>query len=350
MKAEHAGKLVSRFINRQWPESKRDIYQILKLGINKAWNEGKWLGMTQEGFVPVRHGPEGYYIIGPYDHPILLAINTEGKPQNIRSKHFMFHRNGNGDVRDRSECKWNRDIYDLGEQPILTGGTININDGVLIGVRAIGAAGPNEKIHINGSYTDDMKIYSYKLKEAGLDSCACTINKETIDTVNGIELDITSKFNYICNIEFGSISSISKTVTRTPVEVIAIDKTTGKGQQIALLQPNQRYSKYRKYLLPDDLCKNRTCVHGLFKTRQQEDIVNDQDEIIIHNEEALISLAMAIDMIYYKNQVNEGAGMFLQAISILDKEKREEESPEVFPVQIERILNGDMPEVLNYIS
>ncbi len=350
MKAEHAGKLVAPFINRQWPEGKRDIYKILKLGINKAWNEGKWLGMTQEGFVPVRCGSDGYYIIGPYDHPILLAINTEGKVADIRSKHFMFHRNGNGDVRDRTGCRWNRDVYDLGESPIVDSEIININDGVLIGVRAIGTPGPSEKVWINGTYRDSTKVYSYKLREAGVDACACTINKEEIDTVSGIELDITKNFNYICNIEFGGVLSISKTITRTPVEIIAVDKITGKGQQIAYLHPNQRYSKYRKYLLPDDLCKNKKCVHGLFKTRQQEEIVSDQDELIIHNEEALICLAMCIDLIYYKGQLNEGAGMFLQAISTLDKEKREEESPEIFPVQIQRVLEGDTPEILNYIS
>lgn len=350
MKAEHAGKLVAPFINRQWPESKKDIYKILKLGVNKAWNEGKWLGMTQEGFVPVRTGEEGYYIIGPYDHPILLAVNTDGMPRDIRSKHFMFHRNGNGDVRDSVGCRWNRDVYDLGESPIIDNEIININDGVFVGVRAVGKPGPNEKVWINGNYKDSTKIYSYKTKEAGVDSCACTINKETIDTVTGIELDITDKFNYICNIEFGAILSISKTNTRTPIEVIAFDKNSGKGQQIAYLHPSQRYSKYRKYLLPDDLCKNKSCVHALFKVRQQEDIVSDQDEIIIQNEEALICLAMSIDMIYYKGMLNEGAGMFLQAISTLDKEKREEESPEVFPVQVQRVLEGDMPNIFNHIS
>ena len=50
MIAEVAGQLVAKFIERSWPSDRADIYEILRLGLNKAWSEGRWLGMSKEFF------------------------------------------------------------------------------------------------------------------------------------------------------------------------------------------------------------------------------------------------------------------------------------------------------------
>lgn len=346
MNAQIAGKRVARFIGRIWPDDKTDIYEILRLGLNKAWNEGKWFGQTREYIVPIRIGTFGKYIVGPIDFPILLAVNLDTKPTDIRNNYFKFHKNGNGWVNSQQGCRWIRDVFDLGSFPTIE--EINNNSGLIIGVRALGVAGSNEKVWVNGSY-GGAKVYTYKLSEGGIKTCACTVNATQVDRVNGIELDISSDFNYICNIRFDDIVSIHKTITRTPIEVIGIDPTTGKGKLLARLEPNQTQSSYRRYQIPDHACTN-SCVHGIFKIREQEEIVSDTDDLIIDNEEALISLCMAVDQIFYKQDVNSGASYFLQAIGTLDKNKAEKESPDIFPVQVQNLMHGDMPSIMNYLS
>ena len=344
MIAEQAGKLIAKFIEKQWPSDKEDIFDILKLAANKAWQEGKWLGMTAEFFVPVMEERDGTkYIIAPSTHPILLAINGMSLGLAIRDEYFIFHRNGYGDIRDGQGCKWNTDVYDLGRSPVFDKNNI-IPSGVKIGVMPIGAPGANEKININGTYEDGSQVFTYKY--SGKQSC-CLVDKNSIDTVNGIELEIKNGFNYIGNICFTNISSITKTITRTPIDVIAIDKN-GNGYKIATLNPNQKHSIYRKYIVPNELC-GKNVLHGLFKIGQQEDIVSMTDNIIIKNEEALISLAIGVHNMYYKQQIETGANFILQALSVLSKEKREESSPSEFPIQVDSVYMGDIPQSIQEV-
>lgn len=347
MIAEVAAKLIAKFVSKQWPTDKLDLFEILKLGMNKAWQEGKWLGMTSEFMVNIYRDENGQpYIIGPPTHPILLAINSNGKPAKIRDKYFMFHRNGAGDIRNNQQCFWNQDVYDLGSQPYFNKHNIKFSDGVTVGVRSIGLSGPNEKVYINGKYMDGKSIYTYKESEYG-ESCGCKSDLEEIDTVKGVELKIGKEFNYISNIKFSSIDSITKTITRSPVEVIIIDEFN-RGYVIAELSPNQKFSKYRKYLVPDQLCNGRDCLHAIFKIAQQEDIVGGTDSLMISNEEAIICLAKGIYNLYYKEQQEVGASYILQGIGILDKEKREEESPNEFPIQVDTMSYEDLPTALRY--
>ncbi len=115
------------------------------------------------------------------------------------------------------------------------------------------------------------------------------------------------------------------------------------------MAPNHRFSKYRKYLVPDNLC-GRKCLHALFKIGQQEEIISPSDTIMISNDEALISLAKGIHNIYYKEQQEVGANYIIQGISILEKERREEESPDEFPIQVDVMVYSDLPDSLRYNS
>lgn len=343
-----AGELVSKFIDKAWPNDRRAIFEILQLGINKAWQEGKWYGMTAEFSVPIEKDCEGnYYFIAPVSHPTLLAINSNGVSTPIRDIYFKFHRNGRGDIASHKGCNWNEYVYDIGRTPILRERGIDFSKGVKVGVRAIGPSGPNEKIIINGKYTDGNNVYTYQNKTYG-NPCGCLSDKKDIETVNGITLDISNNFNYISNISFGSITSITKTITRTPIEVIVIDHL-GNGHMVSRMEPNQLFSQYRKYLIPTEIC-GCPSVHGLFKIAQQDQIVNDTDDIIITSREALICFSKGIYNMYYKEQMEIGAGYILQGIGILDKEKREEESPTEFPIQVDGIQFHDLPEILRRMS
>lgn len=348
MNAGVAGSLVSRFIDKQWPADKRDVFDILKLAVNKAWQEGKWLGMTAEFFVPIEKDASGLsYIIAPQSHPILLACNTDNKHTTIRDNYFSFHKNGNGDVKNSPGCRWNPDVYDIGYIPTLIQKDLDYSKGVKIGVRSVGSVGPNEKVIISGNYKDGEKVYTYRKTDFGA-PCGCKGREESVESINGISLDISEKFNYIDNINFASISSIYKTTTRSPIEVIAIDHN-GNGFLIARIEPNQKFSAYRKYVVPNHLCNDK-CIHGIFKISQQDDIISESDAIFIKNPEALICFCKGIYQIYYKEQPDIGAQYIFQGITILDKEKREEESPNQFPIQVDISTMGDLPYALKHFS
>jgi hypothetical protein len=223
--------------------------------------------------------------------------------------------------------------------PYFNKDNIIFSDGVRIGVRAIGKPGAGEKVYIAGLYDNGTQIVTYKKTDTAK-CCGCTIDTSSIDTVTGAEIEIGEGFTYINNIIFTDITAISKTVTRTPIEIVAIDEG-GNGSIISRMNPNQRFSSYRKYLVPTHLC-GRSCLHGMFKICKQEKITSDTDNIIISNEEVLIALAKSIHNIYNKEQQEVGASFFLQAISILDKDKREEESPSESPLQVESIYGDDL--------
>ena len=348
MNAEMAGELVAPYIEKRWPADRKEIWGILRLGVNKAWQEGKWLGMAVEGYVPILKDADGQnYIMPPKEYPILLAMNTHKMGVIIRDQYFMFHRNSRGDVRSNTECSWSQDIYDLGYSPVKDRNNI-IKTGVMVGIRSIGPAGANEKVWINGSYADGNQVYTYKKSTYGETPCGCQVKTDAIDTIKGVELAISTSFNYICNLKFSAISSIVKTVTQSPVEIVVID-SFGNGTPVARLEPNERESKYRKYLVPNHLC-DRKSLHGMFKISQQEEITSGTDNIIIKNQEALISLAKGIYAMYNQDNPEKGASYIIQAISVLDKEKTEESSPDTFPMQVQSIYEGDLPMTLQYLS
>jgi len=348
MNADYAGRLVAKFIDKQYPNDRDAIFEILRMGVNKAWQEGKWLGMTAEFFVKVKIDCTGQkYFIAPPSHPILLALNGLNQGIQIRDKHFMFHRNGYGDIRNRDGCNWSQDAYDIGSVAIADTDVIDFSIGVHVGVRALVLVGENEFVNINGTYLDDERIYTYEESKYGK-SCGCEVKDTFVDVINGIKLKVSNDFSYINNIRFKEISSITKSITKSPIEIIVID-AFNNGRRASRMEPNQRFSKYRKYLVPNELC-GRESLHGLFKIGQQEEIINPTDQIMISNDEALISLAKGIHNIYYKEQQDIGANYIMQGITILEKEKREEESPDEFPIQVDVLQYSDLPDSLRYNS
>lgn len=347
MIAEIAAKTVARFIGRDWPKDSEEIYETIRLAVNKAWGEGKWLGMTAEFHVPVFTDSCGRkYFMAPQSHPVLLAINVDGKPKDIKDKYFEFHRNGMGDITNRTGCNWISDVFDIGSVPYFDKNNINFECGVLIGVRSLGPSKTGEKIFIDGTYEDGQKVYSYSQKKYGFTK-GCSL-KDLEVTTNGIHLDISQDFNYISDVRFSDILSITKTPSSSPVEVIAID-ANNNAYPIARLEPNQVFSKYRKYLVPDHLC-NHDSIHGIFKIAEQEEIKNPTDPIIITNIEALINLCKAIDMMYYKENIDGGSLYFLNGIKCLENQKREHESPTETPIQVSVLMNADIPETLKHLS
>jgi hypothetical protein len=347
MIASQAGKLISKFIDKSWPNDEEEVYEILKLAVNKAWQEGKWYGMTAEFTVPVEcDNSGGKFVISPKEYPTLLAIAIDGKTQAIRDNYFNFHRNGNGIIPSDS-CTWQQNVIDIGRIPIINKHNINFECGILVGVRPLGPVGEGEKVWVGGTSEEGKYIISFKNKSVVSSSCSTSCSSDsstttTTESVKGSEIKVIDGFHYINNIKFFDIASIHKTKTLSPIEVIAIDHNNN-AKVIAVLEPGETESKYRKYAVPSE-CS--THVRGLFKIRQQENITSGSDVLIIDNEEAIISLAKGIHMMYYKENMEGGAMHVINGISILEKVRREEESPTIFPLQVDPINYMDLPEQL----
>jgi hypothetical protein len=329
MNAGQAFSLVADFVEAD--ENSRDkVWRILRLACNHAWGKGKWWGMTTDFWCKVHYeeGSNGKpYILSPPGYDALLGINRDGKPRILRDSYFMFHKNGPGDIKGHNYCHWNTDVYDAGHVPTLHAiNNYGCRSGVMIGIRSIGSPGEDEVVTIQGETEDGQLAVSYELNNPKKCNCLQASEDESgpaVRTVHGVRIQVTDKFSYVDNVLFRNITSITKTLTKCPIEVIFINKD-GEGFITARLNPWDTESRYRKYYVPEG-CEHS--VHGLFKIGKQPHIIDDSQPIIIGNEEALVALCKGINLMYYKEQALAGAGYLQAAVISLEEEKRETESP-----------------------
>lgn len=349
--AERAAKLIAPHVNKNYDMHKSILFDILRLAANKAWQEGRFYGMSKEFIVNTRKDDNGNsYFLAPKDFSILLGVNINNRASIIRGRDFQFHRNGYGSIdKNHKGCSWFEEVMDCGAQPVIEQPNIKLRGPVMIGFRSLSGEAMDAEININGVTTDGNKLITYQaIQKASSTVCGCNqiaTAKKTIDVVYGSTFRITNAFTYIDNVCFESIESITKSVTLGPVEVVAIHKN-GEGYLLARLEAHEITSKYRKYLVPNT-CGCTQTVHGSFKISQQENIAYGSQPLIIENEEAIISLAIGIYKQYYTSEIQEAQFYISEGLKVLDKEKREEDSPNVFPIQIDGIHSYDIPDVIS---
>lgn len=350
MNAEQGFQLVADFIEAD-ESSRAKVWRVIQLACNHAWGKGKWWGMTADFWCKIflESKPGGKpYIVSPPGYDACLGINTDGKPRILRDDYFMFHKNGPGDIQGHDYCQWNRDVYDVGNVPIIHDINIYENEGVMVGVRSLGSPGEDEYVTIQGDTVDGNLSISYELQQK--DSCNCLQastdeNESAVRTVQGLRIKVTNKFEYIDNVLLKSITSITKSFTRCPIEVIFIN-SKGEGFITARLNPWDTESQYRKYYVPQG-CQGS--VHGLFKIAKQPQIIDGSQPLIISNDEALLALCKGIHLKYYKEQFAAGAELLQSGIISLEEEMREKQSPIESPIQVVGMYSGeDIPDIMRY--
>lgn len=347
MNAEQAAELIAEFIDSDYPKDKDRVYKIIRLGMNRAWKEGKWFGMSAEFFVSVQTDGSGKkFITSPRGYSTLLALNVGAKKTIPRDQHFMFHRNGYGDIKSASaDCNWNEeDFYEEGVKATIVDFDRYFPNGAILGVRSLSDSGENEKVTIQGEICEGEEAVSFEKININSDaSCFKATEDSYIRTVHGVRFDVNQNLNYVENFIFTSVRSIVKTHTRGIVEVYGFDSLTGNGYKIATLYPWETEARYKRYMIPNSCCD---CVHGLFKIDIQPDIIDGSQPIIINDEEAIICLAKGIYNMYHKDDIEKGQAFLLQAFNCLEKQKREEEVEDVFPIQIIGAGSEDIPEII----
>lgn len=347
MNAGQAARLIAPFIEKSWPANKEEIFRTLRLAVNHAWKAGKFEGMTAEFFMPIKIDLQSQnYILTPPGYASLLAVNVDARPRLLRDKQFMFHRNGWGDIKDHPFCKWTEDVYDLGIQQTLVDVEAHYPDGFILAARSLTETGENERVNITGSF-QGTPVVSFTKNNILSGNCNCIQIDEppSIRTVSGIEINLTRDFTYVSNVKFSSIEAITKTLTRGQVEIVAIDPVTGRGRRIAFLNPWETAPRTKKYHIPFSC---RGCVHALFKVDKQPEIVDESQPILIRDEEAIISLAKGIHLVYNKDNPEGGSVYLASGIGSLEKEKQEIESPDTFPIQVVNGIGEQTPEILYF--
>jgi len=335
--AKYAGEKVAKYISATFPDDKDRVYDTLVLACNRAWQEGKWLGMTKEFHIKSQIDDNGNrYFIAPPGFKTLLAINVDNKKRDLHSGYFQFHKNGNGSIDVRQGCNWFQDVLDCGTQPTMV--QLNFKLPFKIAFRSTAAFEREDaSISIQGTTVNNSKFVTYSKVIAAANSCGCkataiSSDSEVIATL-GCNFPITTNFTYIDNVEFKDIASIRKTFTNGDVEIIAIPES-GCGFKIADLAPWETFSEYRRYLVPDK-CGCKQVIHGLFKCDPQADICFDDQLLIIDNVEALISLVKGMYALYDTDESDKASVYISNGIGILEKNKRETEVAENFPVQVD---------------
>lgn len=345
MNAGQASELVAEFIDSNLPQDKERVRKILRLAMNRAWQEGKWFKMTAEFFVSIQQDCNGdKFIVSPRGYSTLLALNVNGKTTIPRDNYFMFHRNGYGDIKSHGNCNWNEeDHYDSGVFPTLPDFKKLFPNGAVIGTRSLSQHGENESINVQGNNEDAEIAISYEVEKIKESCCFNPVEVNKVRSIQGVNIPVTKNPVVIQNFVFKSIDAITKTHTRGIVEVYGFDPKTGKGHKIAMMYPWETSSRYKRYMIPNTCCD---CVHGLFKIDIQPDIIDDSQPIIIENEEALIALAKGIHKMYYKDNIEAGKAFLLEGFNALEKQKREEETEDVFPIQVVGGAHEDVPKIL----
>lgn len=388
--ASDAAQLIARYVGKQYPDNKDELFALLTLVNDKIWKEGSWWGMQKEFFVRTRKGPnDENYIVCPPGYDILKAVNINGRPVLPRDKWFQFHQNACGSI-DKCCGNWTQTSVDLGEYPTIN--DIHTEtcrpDRIWIGACLTGgeSAGRGAFVRITGEWDRGGEVYTYKRESVPENKVEVLNEDQKWDTVFGAKIALNDKIRIINNIHWKSINAIYKTVTANPVEVYAVHNDSNSTLQLlAVIPPQATRSRHRRYLVPDDCCyKPSTCndcktggckscsdcncnctrcveecdecnccapvVHGIFKVSKPDPIVYDTQDILTDDRETIISLAIGMNEMFDKKNPQQSIPFLLNGIKNLEDDNRENQSTEVTPVQVVGSYMEDIPEILKHYS
>lgn len=348
--AEHAAKLVAPYVGMQWPENKDKIFSLLTLVNDRIWNEGTWWGMSKEFYVNTYQGPFGeHYITCPPGYEILLAVNVDGVPSLQRGKWFQFHKNSFGDI-DHCCGNWTDSVVDLGEfatiNDIYPCPLARPSSPIIIGATVVGSEPQTPLLTISGSWDRGEPVYTFKNIERSSREIEVLNEPRQLEPVYGMQIALNEKIRMAENVWWKNVTAIKKdrkTVNR--IEVYAFHQDTADDaeegactctdqmQLLAVLEPHQLISRYRRYLVPKE-CGCPQTIHGMFKISEPDDICYPTQQIITRSREGLIAFAIAMDFKYNKKDPERAIPYLIDGIKALEDNNRENESKDTFPVQV----------------
>ena len=356
MTAEEICQISADIIGLSYPSDRSKLFFLCRMTNHEIWKQGRYHGMIKEFYVNTKVDECGRkYITSPNGHNVLLGVNLNTKPTRINNNWFQFHRNGSGSWDSDKNWKGIGGVMDMGPSPVIEQPrarneiSTSENDPVYIAVRSRGIEDAGIVVTINGenrlgedhyTFTPIVETPFIRTLKNPIDT---TIAKA--DVTYGAQYKLTNKFTLFENVFWSRINSISKPVTRHPVDVYAVHDT-GETYLLATLAPHQRNSSYRNYLIPDDECCNAQCVHALFKMSEPESIEYPTQLMVTDNITALMDMMIGMDYKYYKKDLPNAAIYILSSVRALEDATRENQSNHESQIQVDELVYGTPIEYL----
>jgi hypothetical protein len=348
--ADKAGQLIAQFIEKSWPNDKEVIFNVLSLVNEEIWNSGLFPDSTKWAYVKV--GKNGT-ITNPHGYSVLLGAKIDCDKFEVKDSYFMFH--SNGPLREPDESSsFSKSIQFLGTYPTLINPQNDYmfkcgDKGFNIGVSACNlppSRYPPLTI-ISGLNLGGRPIYTYRFENTKSDEVRIADDDEitnyTPDDVDfesglieGVQFPITNKLIKFSNVAFSDIYNIVKQPTLTDVDYWMVDEATCKAIKIATLGPFQTRSAYNIYRI-DNKCINSGCAFTLFKREKPDPIINDSQFILTNNQNALISMAKGVYLMYFKEDINTGTAFITKALRDIGRELTQSNPAASNKIQVEDI-------------
>ena len=312
-----AADAIHRYVQMN-PDSE-NLRDLLLAADQAIWSSGKWWGLHREFFSRVVSG--AFAMPSSLGH--IVAINVNDAPVNLRGRFFQFHQNGPGTIDACMRCCEGPvcvDVaLDLGECPLF----FPIHNEKLY-FRSNGAEMPDARVRIDGTDLRGNQVYTYERKVTDRNSgttifCEATVEEafdDTVETIYGERLPIkTNQVTGTCHI-WGSVGSVTKSVTRSAVDFFVI--RDNHLVHVLTMQPHEIRSAIRRYRLPSD-CRCTSCVHVIAKVAEPKVIAHDTQPMVAPSMEALRLLAISKDFELNKKKPKQSEEYRLLAIRNLDE-------------------------------
>jgi hypothetical protein len=308
-----------------FPMNNSRVMQLLNQATEELMNEGDWPGVVDRYLF---RSPDGHIILPEFlDRIMGVAINNI--PYTTKSPWYEFVEYGPG---PQGDCSWVDAVIDRDEVAINKAQFPDADDGpwtLYTKCEAIDETVDGERptILVKGSAGDERVVRT----NAGT------------GWINGEELELngdTDPYTFYGTAVFESVTAVIKPITNGYIELWATNGDAAEDVQLATYSPEQVNPSYHSYYLPalkncwgmgtllngccwcPDGSDGPTDITVLVRGRRRfVPVLGDDDELIITNIPALISMMMAIQKREVSDPVGYG-GYKAAAVDIMQKEAR----------------------------
>ena len=331
---DRAAETIAPLVQEQ-PDSPA-FKRLLLSAEREAWMSGKWWGMYKEYFIRTVDN----YLTLPGDVSTIIGINVDNVPQVVSSRWFQFHKNGPGTLDECKQCcpncNWSDNVMDMGEVP-----TFRDLEFEPIAVVSQGCEEAGTQVTISGLGEDCKPVYTFTKKPTHAipepANSVCTVRKgdDPVVTTYGESIDVFHDRMSVTRAFWTSVVSITKPVTRTPVDVYAVKKC-GEMDLVARLEPHQTSSCLRRYRLPDTCSgtTNGACVHVVAKVAEPQAISGGNQPMITPSMNALTDLVISADFSLNKKNLQQSEAYRAKGIRSLDEQLNEKRGDTVNTIQV----------------
>lgn len=248
----------------------------------EAGDEGWWGTWAEMAFTVSRTSP---YLTTPRGVARLEAVTVCDHPVPVQNQFYEYLDFGNGRLpKQRRHCGHHllevlsRNVVPVFVDPPTQPFFIQVFAGDPADIQAA------KRVLVQGS---DQNGVTVRTQDAGVQ-------------VTGEYVTLDTPFEQ-ATFQYSAITGFQKDVTLGPVQIFAVDVTTGVSTLILTMEPGEQVSAYRRYFfnaLPRDCCAGTSPVANVTVTAiaklELVPAVVDQDYLLIQNVEALIEEAQSI--------------------------------------------------------